>query len=69
MRKERDTMETELTDVKAIAIEAEQSYKEEVEEMRNQWQSEVGSMQQIMTSKSKKQGWIFTFSSTSQSGW
>ena len=51
LRKEKERMEAEMNDVKATAVLAEQTYREEVEEVRAQWKSEVGSMQQIMTSK------------------
>ncbi len=54
-RKERERMETEMNDVKATAVLAEQSYREEVDEVRKQWKAEVGSMQQIMTSKLRNQ--------------
>lgn len=51
MRSERDTMQTELDELKTVAVMAETTYKEEMEEVRTTWKAEVGTMQAILRGK------------------
>ncbi len=51
MRSERDTMQTELDELKTVAVMAETTYKEEMEDVRRTWKAEVGTMQAILRGK------------------
>ncbi|XP_033628297.1 rab GTPase-binding effector protein 1-like isoform X2 [Asterias rubens] len=48
MRSERDTMQNELDELKTVAVMAETTYREEMDECRRTWKNEVGTMQAIL---------------------
>ena len=48
MKNERDSMQTELDELKTVAVMTETTYREEMEEVRETWKAEVCTMQAIL---------------------
>ena len=61
MRADRDALQKELEELKAMASMVESSYREEMDEVKVKWKQEVGTLQAILDGKHRHTGasdWI-----------